>query len=70
MLINEIVKNYLNEKGYDGLYRPGTCACKIDDLMSCDNFEMDCEAGYLLTGENVHCDNCEGSPCDFHIGAQ
>ena len=65
--IKEIVRGRLMAGGYAGLCnRMGTCACKIDDLMHCDEMEADCSAGYLVEfGEGDICP-C-GGWCDFHI---
>ena len=60
----EIVAEYLDREGYDGLYSScGDCACKTDDLAPCGEIHGDCAAGYL-------------QPCppdcgehDWHIGA-
>lgn len=48
MTIKEIVAGYLRINKYDGLYDPGECACKIDDLAPCEcvNFN-ECRPGYL-----------------------
>ena len=49
MTVKEIVKAYLEENGYDGLFQDD-CACKIDDLMRfmpCDPLPENCMAGYL-----------------------
>ena len=60
--VEEIVRDYLQEHKYDGLYCEGECACKLDDLMPCtfDDIEK-CKAGY-----ETQCDCDQG--CDFHIG--
>jgi len=35
--VKEIVRQYLIEHGYDGLYsEPGQCMCDLDSLMFCD----------------------------------
>jgi len=50
----------LKEKGYDGLYYPGECACKIGDLRPCGQTiseTLDCKPGYLR----------EGDECSFSI---
>jgi len=61
MTVKEIVKNYLEEHGYDGLYAPYLkCSCKIDDLMPCGVCFDDCRAGYLIL--------CEDEDYDFCIG--
>lgn len=60
MTVKEIVKKYLEENGFDGLYDPGECACKIDDLFSCGCPEY-CEPGYLVKADL-------SSGYDFMIG--
>jgi len=52
MNVKEIVEQFLEANGYDGLYNEnGGCACKRDDLMPCRNVcgtsQDDCRAGYL-----------------------
>jgi len=46
MTVKEIVKKWLKDNGYGGLYAPGTCACELDDLMPCVDCCMDCKPGY------------------------
>ncbi len=67
MTVKEIVKEYLEQHGFGGLFKdtPYHCACELKDLMPCqgtDNPETidDCEAGY-----KVRCDCDEW--CKFHI---
>jgi len=60
MTLKEIVRQWLDEHGYDGLYREGECGCLKDDLMPCDNPSEHCEAGYRLP--------CENGEWDFLIG--
>jgi len=59
--VKEIVKAYLKEHGYDGLYGE-YCGCEVDDLMVCDEACEDCVPGYKWT-------SCEGCPnkgeCEF-----
>ena len=66
MTVREIIKKYLEENGFDGLYNPGECACKKDDLMpcSCDDME-NCKPGYFqpCSGPDERLDGW-----DFHIG--
>ena len=54
MDIQEIVETYLKEKGFDGLYNPGECACKIDDLFPCygDGSVLECMPGYISKDES------------------
>ena len=57
MTIHEIVKRWLVENKYDGLFSPGVCSCKIDDLMPCDEPNCtECEAGHVK-----YCDECHNS---------
>ncbi len=63
MDVQAIVKKYLEENGFDGLYEPGECACEINDLFPCGE------------GSLVHCKPGYKGPCDcgdhdFHIGPQ
>ena len=51
MTIKEIVRTYLDEHGYDGLYLEDTCACLKDDLMPCDEPGSECEPGYKMPGD-------------------
>lgn len=53
---------YIEANGYDGLYSPGVCACKKDDLMPCDGMRNDCEPGYLC--------ECDCGDHYFHIGPE
>jgi hypothetical protein len=46
MTINDIVKKYLEENGFDGLFSQ-YCGCRIDDLIPCGEICMDCEPGYI-----------------------
>ena len=49
MNIQDIVKKYLEENGYDGLYDPDNpCGCSKDDLFPCayGNFPYKCKPGY------------------------
>ena len=52
--VKEIVVQYLESNGYDGLFLPGECACKIDGLMPCEGYCGDCEPGVLLEGDDIH----------------
>lgn len=64
--VKEIVKEYLEKNGYDGLSRD-CCGCDFDDLMDCDNPEYDCKAGYKTdcpcSTEDCACDG----DCKYHI---
>ena len=63
MPVKEIVKEWLTQHKYDGLFsESGECACVTNDLMPCDSEGIGCcEPGYLMD-----CD-C-GEEHDFHIG--
>lgn len=64
MTLIKIVKDYLEKNNYDGLYNPDAeCACKKDDLMSCDSIGRDCLPGYLQPEEIA-----EENGFDFMIG--
>jgi len=62
MDVKTIVKNYLEENGFDGLFQPGECACLNSELCPCEGYGIEtCEAGYLQP-ENPH------SEFDWEIG--
>lgn len=48
MQVTKIVYNFLKENGFDGLFAPERCSCKLDDLMPCCEYYEDCEAGFLI----------------------
>jgi len=50
----EIVKKYLEENGYDGLYYPGECACENDDLAPCGEDISKCDAGYFTADREFY----------------
>lgn len=65
MDVKQIVKQWLQANNYAGLCTD-TCGCEVSDLMPCDNYHHDCEAGY-----KVPCPGAEDCPadgdCPFHI---
>lgn len=58
----DIVREYLVTNGYDGLFSPGECACKLKHLAPCGQVQDDCRAGHLVT--------CDCGDHDFHIGPE
>ena len=67
MTVRDIVKNYLKDNQYDGLFMD-ECACTLDDLIPCCGYvaALNCEPGV-----KVPCDgSCESGKCDFHIAAK
>lgn len=60
MDVKAIVKRYLIEKKYDGLFYEGVCGCTIDDLEPCGDMQSRCQPGF-----KGPC-TC-GDGCDFHI---
>jgi hypothetical protein len=60
MTCKEIVKKYLQDNGFDGLYEPGECGCDLDDFMPCGgDCAMTCQPGYKT--------KCDCGEHDFHI---
>ncbi len=59
--VKEIIKKYLNENEFDGLYQPGECACEKSDLAPCGETPLDCLAGYKIPGAS-------GMSFDWDIG--
>ena len=61
--LQEFIKDCLAERGFDGLYCPGECACEISDLFPCSEPSSlrECHPGYKYPAG-------EGSEYDFLIG--
>ncbi len=51
MTVREIVKAYLEENGFDGLYWED-CGCFLDDLIPCGDRCDGCEAGHKIMGDD------------------
>lgn len=60
----EIVAEWLNTNGYDGLFREEQCACLKENLAPCDEIENDCRAGYK------HACNSSDSGYGFRVGSE
>ena len=58
--VRTIIEDWLQTHGYDGLYAPGECACKIGDLVPCSEPFESCRAG--------HVGPCDCGGHDLHIG--
>ncbi len=64
--VKAIVRKYLKENGYDGLYVDvfdgPTCSCTLDDLMPCGQPMDDCKAGVFVEcrGKNKDMEFCIG----------
>jgi len=66
MDVREIVKHWLKENGYEGLYSD-QCGCDLEDLMPCCNDgALSCQPGYKVMGCPEEC----GEGCAFHIEAE
>ena len=64
LTVKEIIKEYLEKNGYDGLYNAdGQCACKRDVLFPCGEDFGECSPGYRGACNG----SCDDPPCDFHI---
>ncbi len=53
MTVKEILKKYLKDNGYDGLFTD-SCGCRVGDLMPCLglgilNEPTDCQPGYVTS---------------------
>lgn len=63
MDVKDIVKKYLEENGFHGLYEPDNeCACESRDLFPCGENPQYCIAGYKVP--------CDCGDHDFHISAE
>ena len=48
MNVYEIVKKYLDENNYDGLYWEGECGCYKKDLHACGENFSECKPGNII----------------------
>ena len=70
MKVKEIVKTWLIENRYDGLYADGgECACEVNDLEPCSCIQDDCLSGYKKTWEQLTEKEKHNlsNECDFYI---
>ena len=56
MTVQEIVAQWLEKEGFDGLYSEGACACLWDDIAPCgdckgDNCAADGDCNFHITGD-------------------
>lgn len=61
----EIVKKYLEDRGFDGLYHKFGCCCLLEDLMICDGESWDirqCQPGYQQL--------CNCGEHELHVGPE
>lgn len=64
MIVLNIVEQYLQANGFDGLVSGDrVCSCVIGNLAPCGEVEGDCEAGLKVEGCTVDC----GAGCRWHI---
>ncbi len=59
--VKEIVKEWLEENGFDGLWYTN-CGCFTGDLMPCSSFSGHCQGGYTVKVGNekeIHPDKPE-----------
>jgi len=61
MTLEDIVRDWLLDHGYDGLcYPEEECGCGINDLMPCGQPSLNCVAGHRIEAP-------EGSDVDYFI---
>ena len=64
MDVNDIVMEWLKERGYDGLFNSdGECGCLVDDLAPCGEGMSTCVPGYKRMGR-------DDEECDWYIGPE
>ncbi len=69
MNAKEILKAWLTERGYDGLWNGSEeCACLVGNLAPCEGDPGNCEPGYKVTCSGPRCDFCRES--GWHMQSQ
>lgn len=46
MNVKDIIKQWLMDHDYDGLWNEEECGCSLDDLMPCNDVCIHCEPAY------------------------
>lgn len=65
MTVTKIVRKYLSENGFDGLYNADAeCGCRIDDLAPCGEPIGECRPGYSGPGSEGSSFNIYGNKAD------
>ena len=71
----DIVRDWLKNHGYDGLWSEDDCGCEVDDLAPCGGQDMcRCHPGYrhscteACASEETGHEPYEYEPGDWHIG--
>ena len=62
MNVRDIVSEWLQSHGYDGLYSADECGCLMDNLMPCEEGLTDCKPGYKIIHDGNGCN--PGVECD------
>ncbi len=65
MNVDDIVKKYLVENGFDGLCYENECGCETHNLRPCDGLMGSCESGVKVSCE--HCRLVLALFCGFGI---
>lgn len=72
MDVRDIVRAYLLENGYDGLYSYCECGCGVDYLMPCCNASPACEPAYFIDcktcAKRETCAELRYLGCDYENG--
>ena len=65
MDVREIVRRYLKNNGFDGVYNvDNECCCSTEHFPTCGNDTSDCVPGYRMPCSTDYCDGL----CAYHIG--
>lgn len=62
--LRNFLAEQLKQQGYDGLYLPEECACKLSDLIPCEEINVYCCPGYIEYVEN------DTNGYDFYIHSE
>lgn len=65
IFVEDIIKKYLEDNGFDGLHNGSDCGCETSNLFPCSESVNLCQPGYKVKCDPDHC--ISDGNCNWHI---